>query len=40
MFPILKTKLYSLASEFFEKDDKYALKLEIRVVCMEFLTFL
>ena len=31
--------MYILASEFFEKDDKYYLKLEIRVVCREFLAF-
>ena len=29
----------SLASDFFEKDDKYYLKLEIYVVCGEFLAF-
>ena len=31
--------MYILASDFFEKDDKYVLKLEIRVVCREFLAF-
>ena len=29
--------MYILASDFFEKDDKYVLKLEFRVVCREFL---
>ena len=31
--------MYILASVFFEKDDKYDLKLEIRVACREFLAF-
>ena len=32
-------KMYVLASEFFQKDNKYYLKLEICVVCREFLAF-
>ena len=31
--------MYILASEFFKKDDKYYLKLEIRVACREFIAF-
>ena len=31
--------MYILASDFFEKDDKSYLKLEIIVVCKEFLDF-
>ena len=31
--------MYILASYLFEKDDKYVLKLEIRVVCREFFAF-
>ena len=31
--------MYILASDFFEKDDKSYLKLEIIVVCKEFLVF-
>ena len=31
--------MYNLASDFFEKDDKYVFKAEIRVVCREFLAF-
>ena len=31
--------MYIIASDFFEKDDKYYLKLEIHVVCREFLAF-
>ena len=31
--------MYILASDFFENDDKYYLKLEIRVVCWDFLAF-
>ena len=32
-------KMYVLASEFFRKDNKYHLKLEICVVCRKFLAF-
>ena len=31
--------LYILALNFFVKDDKHYLKLEIRIVCREFLAF-
>ena len=31
--------MYILASEFFEKDEKYILKLEIGIVCREFLAY-
>ena len=31
--------MYIKTSNFFEKDDKYYLKLEIRVVCRKFLAF-
>ena len=31
--------MYTLASVFFEKDDKYYLKPKIRVVCRECLAF-
>ena len=31
--------MYFIAFYFFEKDDKYVFKLEIRVVCKEYLAF-
>ena len=31
--------MYILASDFLENDDKYYLKLEIHVVCRNFLAF-
>ena len=36
---LIQNIMYILASSLFEKDDKYVLKLEIRVVCREFFAF-